>query len=69
MTLRGHGGNASNDRPYRFIAEWDYNGHHYEVIFGYGIDNDEEVWNKIKNDSYGFRQDEIAIIDSWFNGK
>lgn len=54
-------------RPYRFIAEWDYNGHHYEVIFGYGIDNDEEVWNRIKNDSYGFRQDEIEIIDSWFN--
>ena len=67
MTLRGHGGYASNERPYRFIAEWDYNGHHYEVIFGYGIDNDEEVWNRIKNEHYGFRQDEIEIIDSWFN--
>ena len=61
-----HGG-CYKTRPYRFLAEWDYNGHHYEVIFGSGIDPEEEVWNKIKNDSYGFRQDEIEIIDSWFN--
>lgn len=53
-------------RPYRFIAEWDYNGHHYEVIFGYGIENVESVWNDIK-DVYDFRQDEIEIIDGWFN--
>ena len=55
-------------RPYRFIAEWNYNGHNYEVIFGYGIEPDEKVWNKIKNQSYDFRQDEIKVIDSWFNG-
>ena len=59
-----HGGTYKT-RPYRFLAEWDYNGHHYEVIFGYGIDPDEEVWNDIKN-GYGFRQDEINIINKWF---
>lgn len=56
-------------RPYRFFAEWYYNRHHYEVIFGYGIEPNEEVWNKIKNKSYGFRKEEIKLIDSWFNGK
>lgn len=60
-----HGG-AYKDRPYRFLAEWDYNGHHYEVIFGYGIDNNEEVWDEIKNEHYGFRDDEKKIIDKWF---
>lgn len=59
--------NGYRTRPDRFIAEWNYNGHNYEVIFGYGIEPDEEVWNRIKNGSYGFRQDEIEIIDSWFN--
>ena len=54
-------------RPYRFIAEWNYNGRHYEVIFGYGIDPNEETWNRIKHKSYGFRADEIELIDSWFN--
>lgn len=53
-------------RPYRFIAEWDYKGNHYEVIFGYGIDNNQKIWNEIKN-IYGFREDEIKIIDEWFN--
>lgn len=61
-----HGG-MFKTRPYRFLAEWNYNGHHYEVIFGYGIDNDETVWNNIKNDgNYGFRKEEIKKIDEWF---
>lgn len=60
-----HGG-CYKTRPYRFLAEWDYNGHHYECIFGYGIDPNEETWNSIKNDRYDFRQDEINIIDKWF---
>ena len=61
-----HGG-LYKSRPYRFLAEWDYNGHHYEVIFGYGIDNDETVWNEIKHRAYSFRPEEIKLIDSWFN--
>lgn len=64
--INKHGG-SDKTRPYRFIAEWNYNGHHYEVIFGYGIDPDEETWNRIKNETYGFRNEEIELIDSWFN--
>lgn len=60
-----HGGCYKN-RPYRFLAEWDYNGYYYEVIFGYGIEPNEETWNRIKNKSYGFRDEEIKLIDSWF---
>ena len=63
-----HGG-AYKTRSCRYIAEWEYNGHKYEVIFGYGIDNDEKVWNEIKNKSYGFREDEIELIDSWFTSE
>jgi hypothetical protein len=44
----------------------DYNGHHYEVIFGYGVEPNERVWNDIKNESYGFRPDEVKLIDNWF---
>lgn len=54
------------ERPYRFLAEWKYKGHTYEVIFGYGIENDMEVWNKIKYQYYGFSEMERNIIDSWF---
>ena len=55
--------------PYRFLAEWNYKGNHYEVIFGYGIDSDEEVWNEIKNKAYNFSKEEIKLIDSWFEGE
>lgn len=55
----------SRQRPFRFIAQWEHNGKKYEVIFGYGIDPKEEVWNDVKR-CYGFRPDEIEIIDSWF---
>lgn len=60
-----HGG-CYKTRPYRFLAEWDYNGHHYEVIFGYGIDNNEGSWNAIKDKYYGFREEEKKIINEWF---
>ena len=63
--VNSYGGLYKN-RPYRFLAEWDYDGHHYEVIFGYGIDNDETIWNKIKNAAYDFRPEEIKLINSWF---
>lgn len=53
-------------RPNRWIAEWKHAGDKYEVIFGYGVDPNEDVWNDIKNDSYGFTKREIKIIDRWF---
>lgn len=51
----------------RWKAAWDYNGKHYEVIFGFGIDNREEVWNEVKLDSFDFSETEIKIIDAWFS--
>lgn len=60
-----HGG-CYKTRPYRYFAEWNYHGNHYEVIFGYGIEPDEDVWDRIKNNAYDFREDEITLIDSWF---
>lgn len=50
----------------RWKATWDYNGSHYEVIYGYGIDPDEKVWNDIKFDHYEFTDVEREIIDEWF---
>ena len=63
--LNRHGG-LGKERPYRFLAEWEYKGKKYEVIFGSGIENDEHIWNKTKNKAYGFRDEEIKLIDSWF---
>lgn len=54
--------------PFRFLAEWEYDGRKYEVIYGYGIDNQKEVWDSIKNtDIYDFKEKEIQIIDNWFS--
>lgn len=50
----------------RWKATWDYNGNKYEVIFGYGIDSNEKVWNDIKFDYYGFTDIEREVIDKWF---
>ena len=55
-------------RSSRWLATWDYNGNHYEVIFGYGIDPNKDVWNRIKLDSYDFSDVERQIIDGWFVG-
>ena len=52
----------------RWIAEWNYNGHHYEVIFGHGVDSNEDVWESIK-DKYDFSETEVKLIDRWFEGK
>lgn len=51
---------------YRFIATWIYKGHEYECIYGYGIDADEDIWEDIKYNDYGFSKSEIEIIDKWF---
>jgi len=55
-------------RTDRYIATWEHKGKKYEVIFGCGIDPNERVWNRIKNDSYGFTDVEREIIDGWFGG-
>ena len=59
-------------RTGRWLATWEYNEKKYEVIFGYGIDPDEETWERIKfddeNGGYGFTDIEREIIDSWFAG-
>ena len=57
-------------RTGRWLATWEYNGNHYEVIFGYGIDPDEKIWERIKfdDDGYEFTDVERNIIDSWFAG-
>lgn len=49
----------------RYIAEWDYDGNHYEVIYGYGIDPQKDVWDSIKNE-WNFTEKEKEIIDTWF---
>lgn len=49
----------------RWKATWEYNGNKYEVIYGYGIEPNKEVWNNCKYD-YGFTDVERKIIDKWF---
>ena len=53
-------------RTFRWLATWEYKGKKYEVIFGEGIDTNENVWNDIKYDHYGFTDVEREIINSWF---
>ena len=67
LKRKASGRDVYKDRTQRWIAGWEHNGDKYEVIFGYGIDPCEEVWNDIKNDSYGFTKREIKIIDGWFS--
>lgn len=61
-----HPGKYDKYRTPRWLATWDYNGNHYEVIFGNGIDPNEKIWNNIKFDSYDFTDIEREIIDKWF---
>ena len=59
----------SKNRSDRWLVTWIHNGNKYEVIFGYGIDPCEEVWNDIKFEYYDFSDVERRIIDSWFKGE
>lgn len=52
----------------KYIAEWEHNEKKYEVIFGYGIENKEEVYNNIKY-RYDYSDTERDIIDKWFKGE
>lgn len=54
-------------RSNRWIAEWEYGGHKYEVIYGYGVEPNKNVWDEIKHKSYGFSEKERKIIDEWFD--
>lgn len=67
LKRKASGRDVYKDRMQRWIAEWEHNGDKYEVIFGYGIDPCEDVWNDIKYNSYGFTEREIKIIDNWFD--
>ena len=50
----------------RYIVTWEHAGNKYEVIFGYGIDPNKEVWDDIKYKSYEFTDKERVIINKWF---
>lgn len=66
LKRKASGRSAYKNRTQRWIAQWEHKGNNYEVIFGYGIDPNEDVWNDIKDDSYHFTKREIEIIDGWF---
>lgn len=57
------------DRTNRYLATWDYDGRHYEIVYGYGIDPQYDVWNEIRDTAYGFTAQEKEIIDLWFSCK
>lgn len=52
-------------RTQRWKASWEYQNNSYEVIYGYGVDPNERVWNEIKFD-YNFTDIEREIINKWF---
>lgn len=62
---RGYGKGYKRNR---YKASWNHDGNEYEVIYGYGIDPSENVWNEIKQ-AYGFNGEEIKIIDEWFKSE
>lgn len=50
----------------KYLMTWNYNGKKYEVIFGYGIDPSEEIFNDMKVGSYGYTKNELDYIKTWF---
>lgn len=52
----------------RYIAKWEYDVKKYEVLYGYGIEPDFDIWNGVKDRAYDFSDDEKKFIDSWFAG-
>lgn len=50
----------------KYFAEWDYNGHHYEVIYGYGIDSNIKVYKEVvEAGTYAYTEKEIEFINNW----
>lgn len=55
------------DYTRRWKASWRHKEYEYEVIFGYGITENEELFREIiKRGSYGYMPEEIAQIEEWF---
>lgn len=53
-------------RNNKYYATWEWNGHKYEVVFGYGIDPDIDVYKRITtNGSYNYTNVEIDFIDKF----
>lgn len=43
-----------------YLCSMDYKGDHYHVVFGYGIDSDANVWNRVKEIYLGKRASRIV---------
>jgi hypothetical protein len=51
----------------KLLATWEYNGHKYECIFGYGVDSSQELWFKYDFQKYyDYTEAEFSFIDKWF---
>lgn len=54
----------------KYSATWEYKGDQWEVIFGYGIDPDEEVFEEITNSGlYNYGEKSIKYIKEKFFDK
>ena len=60
---------GQKEYTYRFKAEWDYNGDHYECIYGYGIDPKSKFsLNEEELRGYGYTDTEVSVVKEWFKG-
>ena len=50
----------------KYHISFDYKGDRYDIYTGYGIDNNLEVYNRIKFDSYGYTETERRVLDEVF---
>lgn len=49
----------------KFKVSFSYNGHNYEIYFGYGVDPSYEVFKRLTDDPekpYGYTDTEIAVL-------
>lgn len=51
----------------KYLMNWSHNGKNYEVIFGYGIEPNKDVYDDIKHEYFGYTAKDIEVIDSWFS--
>lgn len=51
----------------KYVATWEYKGDKWEVIFGYGIDPNEDVFNEIvESGRYNYKPDGVKYIREKF---
>lgn len=50
----------------KYHTNFTYDGNVYDIYFGYGIDSDEEIYNKIKFTSYDYTEKERNVMDKVF---